>query len=71
MCRKGIGSSKASGEEKGKVVGKKTSTQIPTSIVMKPLVTTSATTTTDLNVNVDLSKLQHKKWIRIGEGGSS
>lgn len=70
MCQKGIGSSKASGEEKGKVVGKKTSTQIPTSIVMKPLVTTSATTTY-LNVNVDLSKLQQKKWIRIGEGGSS
>lgn len=67
---KGIGSSKVSGEDIRKVVGKLMSTQIPTSIPMKPVVTTSTTITATLNVDIDLSKLQ-KKGISIREGGSS
>lgn len=42
-------------------------TQIPTSVPMKPLVSTS-TTTNVVQVNVDLLKLQ-KKGILTGEGG--
>ncbi|CAI9298869.1 unnamed protein product [Lactuca saligna] len=70
METKGVSSSKASNEDKGKFVGKVMSTQNPTSIPMKPVVTTSTTTTTTPNVNFDLSKLK-KKGISIGEGSSS
>lgn len=41
---KGVGSSKASGEDTGVLVGKVMSSQIPTPISMKPIVSTSTTT---------------------------
>lgn len=42
---RGVSSSKNSVEDKGKVVGKVTSTQIPTLLSMKPVITTFSTTT--------------------------
>lgn len=68
---RGVGSSKISGDDKRKVVGRVISTQIPTTIQMKPVLSTSTTITTDPNINVGLSKLQQKKGISIGKGGSS
>lgn len=64
---RGVGSSKISGDDKRKVVGRVISTQIPTTIQMKPVLTTI---TIDPNINVGLSKLQQKKGISIGKGGS-
>lgn len=42
--RRGLGSSKGTDEDKGLVVGRVLATQIPTSLPMKPLMTTSTTT---------------------------
>lgn len=49
------------------MVGKVISTQIPTSLPMKPMMTTSLTTTSALNVEVDLSKFQQKKGYVLGK----
>lgn len=45
------------------------STQIPTSLSMKSIVTTSKTTSTS-NVKVNISKFQSKKGLNISEWGS-
>lgn len=67
---RGVVASKDSREDKGKVFWKVISTQIPMFLPMKPIITTSSTTTPMPNVKVDLFKLQHKKVIWIWEGGS-
>lgn len=66
-----VGSSKGSVEDKGVVVGRFLSMQIPTSILMKPFdssLTTTSTKTNPFKENVDFSKVQ-KKGISINEGG--
>lgn len=58
-----VGSSKGSVEDKGVVVGRFLSMQIPTSILMKPFdssLTTTSTKTNPFKENVDLSKVQKK-----------
>ncbi|CAI9297091.1 unnamed protein product [Lactuca saligna] len=68
--RKGVGSYKGTGEEKGVVVVRVLFAQIPTSLPMKPGVSIT-TTTIAPNINIDVSKLQTKKRVNIGEGASS
>lgn len=52
-------------------MGRVTSTQLPTSLPMKPIMTTSITISNAPSINVDLSKTQTNKGLNINGGGSS
>ncbi|CAI9293754.1 unnamed protein product [Lactuca saligna] len=62
------GSSKNGAEDKSKVVGKVFSTKISIPVSKKPIITTLKTIATS-NVEIDMSKLQSKKWLDLNEGG--
>lgn len=64
-----VGSSKASGKDKGKVVGRVICIQIPASLPMKPTLKIF-TTSSALNIKLNLWKVQSNKGLNIVNGVS-